>query len=478
MNIRTTPVPPLYEIEIEQALIGAVMSANRLYWQVAEIIAADDFYDPMHGKVWEAIAANLADDRPADARMITAALRLYVDETKAQDANRFDVAEYLRTLSAAGSHDANVKSMARAVGDLARRRRVVEQASEAINAAYYDRETSPEVIAERAVEAIYDVTRREGQGSGPEPLIDVIRRAADAAEVSRLNPNRARITTGLASVDAQLGGFFPRDLHILGAASSMGKSGLVGQFSLAASRAGYVVLVFSIEMASEEFATRFLAVDSGVPANRIAEGRTSAAETSAIAEATQQYFEAKFFLDGSSNLSMAQIRARAQAVRRRHERVDLIVIDHLRLVRAADARAPEPQRLDQMTQDAKAIAKDLNAAVLVIAPVNRELWKREAHRPIISDLYGASAIEYNADHVWFLHREEFYLEREKPEVSNNEAYGKWLVKSEAAKGLAEVFGAKRRGGPLGSAMLDFIAPLVQFKEREQPSKSEPQERFL
>jgi replicative DNA helicase len=475
MNAHVT-TPNLYEIELEQALLGAVLLTNRLYWKAEAHLTAADFYEGLHGKLWACVSDLIANDRPADAHLVTAAMRPHFEQIKAEQ--DFDPAEYLWKLIGAATPDANVDALARTIADLARRRCIVAEASAAIDAAYHDRETPTDRIADQAAEAIYEASRHDGLGRGPEPLIDVIRRAAQAAEESRLNPGRARITTGIPSIDNKLGGFFPRDLHVLGAASSMGKSGLVGQMSLNAAWAGYVVLVFSIEMASEEFATRYLAMDSGVPANRIAEGRTSANETAMIAEATTAYSEGRFFLDGSSNLSMAQIRGRAQATRRRHGQVDLIVIDHLRLVRAADPRQPEHERLDQLTKDAKAIAKDFAAAVLVIAPVNRELWKRENHRPIISDLYGASAIEYNADHVWFLHREEFYLERNEPAGGDGEVHAKWLARLEASKGKAEVFGAKRRGGPLGAAHLMFDAPLVRFYEPDAAPELSPQERFL
>jgi replicative DNA helicase len=470
MNAHTT-VPALHEINVEQLLIGAVMAQPSAYWKVNEIVATDDFYDPFHRSLWRAIGKQVENDRPVDVGALSALLKPVIADLTAKD---FDAQEYLFGLAAHGAAHADVRGWAKIVSDLAQRRRIVAAASEAIDAAYYDRETAPDSLADLAGESIYEAAHRNEAGRGTENLVDVIRRAADMAEVSRKNPDRARVTLGLPSLDRALGGMFPRDLHVLAAASSMGKSGLIGQIALAASRSGAVPLVFSIEMASEEFATRFLAQDAGVPANRIAEGRISVSDMERIAEATQNYSEDKFFLDGSTNLTIAQMRARAQAVRRRHGRVDVIIADHLRLIRAADMRAPEHERLDQITKDAKALGKDMDAAVLLIAPVNRELWKRDSHRPVISDIYGASAIEYNADHIWFLHREEFYLERAKPDTSNVNAYNDWQEKMERVKGQAEVFGAKRRGGPLGSAMLRFNAPLVRFEEidNQQPTAQE------
>jgi replicative DNA helicase len=448
-------VPELFSIEAEQSLIGAVLSDNAAYWRVSEKITNDDFYDPLHGRIWAKIGDLIAKDVRANAVTLTA--------TMASDKGLLEIgADYVRNLISATPTLAPLQDDVRTITDLARRRRIVEASTDAIDRAYYDREAQPEAIADQLGEFVYSAAHKHEIGQGPEPLIDVVRRAADGAERARLNPERARISTGLPCVDDALGGLFPRELHVLGAASSMGKSGLLAQFALSAAFAGYVVLAFSIEMASEELATRYLAIDAKVSANRITEGKTTAHDIEHMAEATLRYTDLPFDLDGSSRLSMAQIRARAQGVRRRRGRIDLIVIDHMRLVRPADPRAPQHEQLDQVTQDAKALAKDLDAAALLVSPMNRELWKRQSHRPIMSDLYGASAIEYNADHIWLLHREEYFLQRESISESDQKSHTEWLTKLEVQRNKAELIGAKRRGGPLSSAMLKFDAPFVRF----------------
>lgn len=462
MNAHTS-VPALYEVEIEQDLIGAVMSSSRSYWPAAEVVTVEDFYDPLHRRLWALIGERVEADQPVDPRMMASVLRPVAEELAAE---KFDLPEYLRGM-ALGRSSANVKALARTIADLGRRRRIVEEASAAIDAAYFDRETAPDKIADQAGEALYQASHRHEAGNGPEPIADVVRRAVQQAEDARRNPHRARITTGLPSVDARLGGLFPGHLYILAAPPSMGKSALAAQMCLAASKAAFTTLLFAKEMDSEEVAMRFLARDVGVAANRLSEGRATDAEIQRAAEASRLYDEGKFLIDGSPSLTVAQMRARGQAVRRREGSLDLVVIDNLRQVRAVDPRAPEPQRLDQITCDCKAMAKELGCALILVAPLNRELWKRENPRPLISDIYGSSAIEYNADHIWFLFREEFYLERNKPDGSDAKKLTEWTAKSDAAAGLAEVFNAKRRGGPLSSAKLKFDGPLTLFSEIEQ-----------
>jgi len=460
-------VPELYSIETEQALLGSVMAENVLFWRAAEMLSAEDFYDPLHRRIWTRIADLMAKDVRASAMTVEAGMK--ADEGLAEVGP-----DYLIGLSQASPASPAVKDFARIIADFARRRRIVDAASDAIDRAYYDHGIRPDEIADQAGELIYEAAHKDAPGRGPEPLIDVVRRAADMAETARKNPERAKIGTGLASLDKAIGGLFPRDLHVLAAAPNIGKSGIAAQIGLAAAVANYSTLIFSKEMASEEFATRYLAAETRIPSNRIAEGRISEAEGHAIAEATMAFQDLPLRLDGASNLTVAQMRARSQATRRRQGSLSLVIIDHLRFIAPADRRSDEKDQIQQITRDLKAMAKDLELAVLLVAHLNRDFWKRQTHRPIVSDLYGSSAIEQNADHIWFLHREEYYLEREIPPETDTKAHTEWLGKMERSRGMAELFGAKRRGGPVGAVQLKFDAPFVRFAEVES-EQQQPQE---
>jgi replicative DNA helicase len=458
-------VPELFSVEAEQELIGAVLCDNTRFWRVSDQISPEDFYDPLHQRIWGTIADMLAKNRLASASTVMAAMT--------GDEGLIDVGPYyLANLSNAASVIGIVKDYARVIVDFARRRKIVMAASNAIDLAYYESRVKPEDIADQAGESIYDAAHRDAPGRGPEAMIDVVRRAAEMAEASRQNPHKAKLSFGLSSVDKALGGLFPRDLHVLAAAPNIGKSGLSAQIGLSAALGGYTTLIFSKEMAAEEFATRYLAAETRIPSNRLAEGRISEVESQAIADATQAFCELPLLIDGASNLTVAQIRARCQATRRRRNALSLVIIDHLRFIAPADRRSDERDQIQQITRDLKSLAKDMELAVLLVAHLNRDFWKRQSHRPIVSDLYGSSAIEQNADHIWFLHREEYYLEREQPPEHDIKAHTEWLARVERAKGMAEIFGAKRRGGPLGSAQLRFDAPFVRFTEIEQSSTTE------
>lgn len=448
-------VPSLFDVTIEQSLIGCVMQNNIDFWKVSEIIQPDDFFDPFHGRIWAKISDMVGKDVRADAKTLRAAF--------ANDPATAELGtDYVVSLMLAAPAMGPVKDYARITANYARRRRIVEAASNAIDRAYAD-EGTPDEIADEAAEAIYEATHSNEPGQGPESLDAAIDRAIQIAERAHTTPHKARVLTGLPSLDAALGGLFPRDLTTLGAAPSQGKSALGAQIGLAAARNAYRVLVFSIEMAAEEWVLRYIAQEAGVPADKILEGRTSPKEMEAIALAREAFHGLPYKLDGSKVITAAQIRARAQAMRRR-EGLDLIVVDHLKHVRPANIRDPFTEQMNQITRDLKATASDLGVACLLISHLNREFWGRTSHRPLVSDLYGSSAIEQNSDHIWFLHREEYYLEREAPPEHDEKAYQAWMKASLDAKGRAEIFSAKRRMGKVGSARVLFDGPFVRFSE--------------
>lgn len=450
-------VPNLYSVEVEQELLGAILRTPPDYWRVADMVTDAEFFDPLHGRIWKTIGRMMLRDRQVSPSSVVAAMT--TDEGLAEVGS-----EYLKNLALSVSAGARVADAANVIADFARRRRIIEAATQAVDEAYDD-EAEPDQIADRAAEMLYLAAHSNEPGRGPEPLLAPVERAITIAENAVNNPRSSRILTGMPSVDRALGGLFPRDLTTLGAAPSQGKSGLGAQLGLSAARNGYRVLVFSIEMASEEWAMRYVAQEANVPADRIIEGRITTPEFERIARAREAFLDITYRLDGTKDISAAQIRARCMAEKRRGG-IDLFVVDHLKHVRPADRRATFTEQMDQITKDLKATAADIGSACLLVSHLNREFWSRNNHRPVISDLYGSSAIEQNSDHIWFLHREEYYLERNIPPESDVKTYTEWLGASERAKGKAEIFSVKRRGGKVGSAMVRFDGPMVRFVDPE------------
>lgn len=454
-----------FDIDIEQALLGAVMADNSLFWRVESDLAAtgDEFYDPLHQRLWTNIVALCHSQRSATPLTLKSAM--------ADDAGIIAVGtEYLLNLARGAPALPNVRDYAKILRNLALRRALIHISEDLVNAAFSrdDAIGLPEEIADKACEALYDAVHSGEQGDGPQDIGDLMLKAAEAAEYARNHPTTTYISTGLPCVDRALGGLFPGEFTVLGAAPNMGKSGFVAQIGEAAARTGKRTLIFSLEMAPLAMTTRYAAIQGNVSADKIMLGRVTDGQMDRIAAAPNKYHGLPLHIDGTRNLAVAQMRARLMAMRRKRGKVSLVIIDHLRYVRPANIRDSEPEQIQQITRDLASMGQELGVAVLLVSHLNREYAKRQNHRPIASDLYGSSAIEQNADHIWFLHREEYYLQREQPpDKSDKRAMDAWSEALARNEGLAEIFNVKRRMGGVGKSTVKFNGPLVQFIDPDE-----------
>jgi replicative DNA helicase len=425
----TAQAPALFDVETEQLLIGAVLNDERAFWTASGRVSVDDFYAPEHQRLWALIATKK--ERNEVASPLT--LKRFA-ETDA-DIVELGGPGYLVQLSRAAPMAPMVGEYANVIRRHAQRRRILDVAQAMIEDIRLTDE-DPSAVCDRAGEALYDAGHRADAGSGPQDIEVMVQRAAEAAERAKLNPAARSISTGLATLDRELGGLRPGRMCVLGAPPSMGKTGLVQQIGEAAGRDQKQVLMFSKEMGGLEIATRHLAAAARVPADRIEVGKFSDAEHERIAQAPQAFRGMRLSIDDANSLSVAQIRARAQAHRRRKGGLHLVVIDHLGFIKAADPRAPEHERLDQICVDLARLKDELDVALLLISHLNRRFWDRTNKRPVMSDLHGGSSIEKTADDVWFLYREEWFLERDQPNAADQKAYADWATKLDRAKGWA------------------------------------------
>jgi replicative DNA helicase len=225
-----------------------------------------------------------------------------------------------------------------------------------------------------------------------------------------------------------------------------------------------VVGFFSLEMSSEQLATRILAEASGVSSDRIRKGDLSNEEFQRVVEANQELAHLPFFIDDTPALSVAQLRTRARRLKRQHG-LSMVVVDYLQLLRANMVRASDNrvQEISEITRGLKALAKELNVPVLALSQLSRAVEQREDKRPQLADLRESGSIEQDADVVMFIYRQEYYLARGEPEMGT-EDHEKWQMKMEEVHNLAEVIIGKQRHGPTGMVKLMFQGELTRFSD--------------
>ena len=277
-------------------------------------------------------------------------------------------------------------------------------------------------------------------------------------------------------LDKKIGGLHKSDLIIIAGRPSMGKTAFATNiaFNIAKAHEKNVlakkpdakgkVLFFSLEMSSEQLATRILSESSEIPSEKIRTGNINKSDFSKLLNSSEYLSNLSLFIDDSPALTVSSIRTRARRMKRKHG-LDLIFIDYLQLI-SSQSTNPNDNRVKEVsdiTRGLKALAKELNIPVIALSQLSRKVEDREEKRPQLSDLRESGAIEQDADLVVFLYREEYYLARSEP-TEGTEKHKIWMNKMNEIHNVAEAIIAKHRHGPISKVKLHFNPSSTKFSD--------------
>ena len=460
--------------EAEQALIGALLYDNEIFHRVSGIVQAKHFYNPIHVRIFDSIATLVEHGKLADA--------IVLKNRFAQDDTLVDIGgvEYLARLLHDAPSGSAAPEYAKLIFDLAMRRELIRLGQDISNDAK-DMENDADAIgqianAESHLFSLAEIgTMQGGLESFDQSLLKSIEMAT--AAFSR-DGSLSGISTGLIDMDRQLSGLHKSDLIILAGRPSMGKSSLAMNIAFHAAKSfkeerdengimktvnGARVAFFSLEMSSEQLATRLLAEQSEISSFHIRRGDITAAQFEAVRDAADEINSIPLYIDDTGGISIGQLSARSRRLKRM-DGLDLIVVDYLQLLtggnkmKASDNRV---QEVSMITQGLKALAKELDVPVVALAQLSRQVEQRDDKRPQLSDLRESGSIEQDADVVMFVYREEYYKARMEPTEGTQE-HMDWQAEMEQLHGKAEVIVGKQRHGPIGTIKLSFRAELTKF----------------
>jgi len=456
-----------HNFESEQALLGAILMNNSAYHRVSEFLRPEHFADPMHGKLFES-AANVI-KRGQSVSHFT--LKSYVDSIPGL--KEAGGGAYIAKLAVQSQYVGNPESFGREVVDAALRRGIIGVATEAMGRAYSPDASETGVQQIEVVErSLYNLAIGHTDG-GFEGFAKVLTGTVQQAEVSYKRQGQlSGVTTGLQSLDALLGGMHKSDLLILAGRPSMGKTALATNIAFNAARAyrseagpdgkpvtidGAKVGFFSLEMSSEQLATRIVAESCGISSSRIRKGDMTNKEMDRFIVAASELEALPLYIDDTPALSITALRTRARRLQRQHG-CDLFVVDYLQLITPDSKRNGfnRVNEVSEITMGLKAMAKELDVPVLALSQLSRGVENRQDKRPQLADLRDSGSIEQDADVVMFVYREEYYLERDKAKNGGPDHL--------ASMGQGDVLVEKQRHGPIGTVKLRFEARLTKFSD--------------
>jgi replicative DNA helicase len=458
-------------IEAEQAVLGCLLYNNDAFHRY-EGLRAQHFHDPYHQRLYEVIAALIGKGQLAEPILLSDRFR--EDPAFEEMGGTFYFADLVDRAPPA----ANVAAYALQVIDLSMRRDLIRISGDiAAEAMASDNDKSGREQVEAAELELFALGETQAT-RGFQPFTNYIQEAIDQAIVAHSQPGGlSGISTGLADLDAKLGGLHRSDLIIIGGRPSMGKSSLAVNIGLNVARAyaatiqpdgtmkpykGGRVGFFSLEMSGPQLAMRMMAEISRVAGDRVRRGAIEYQELSSFRDAGDEIRTIPFHIDDSGSLTIAQLATRARRLKRT-KGLDLLIVDYLQLLTGSKGARGDNrvQEVSEITVGLKGLAKELDIPVIALAQLSRTLEGRDDKRPQLSDLRESGSIEQDADVVMFCYREEYYVSRLEP-AFGHPTYDDWMIKMEEVKGKGEIILGKQRHGPIGKIELGFNGELTQF----------------
>ncbi|TGQ66699.1 MAG: replicative DNA helicase [Mesorhizobium sp.] len=471
---------PLYReapnnIEAEQALLGAILVNNDAFYRVSDFLKAGHFYEPLHRKIFDVAGELIRMGKVATP--ITLKTFLPADE-KVGD---MTVAQYVVRLAVEAVTVVNATDYGRAIYDLATRRALITVGEDMVNIAYdAPVDMAPSEQIEDAERRLFELAETGRYDGGFESFTDAVKTAVDMANAAYMRDGHlSGLATGMRDLDRRMGGLQSSDLIVLAGRPGMGKTSLatniafnIAEMYVPAQQAdgsfkaanGGVVGFFSLEMSSEQLATRIISEQTEISSSKIRRGEISEMDFEKLVACSQTMQKIPLFIDQTGGISIAQLSARARRLKRQRG-LDLIVIDYIQLMQGSSAKSSQNrvQEITEITTGLKALAKELAVPIIALSQLSRQVESREDKRPQLSDLRESGSIEQDADVVIFVYREEYYLKNREPKLGTEE-YVKWENEMNEMRGKAEVIVAKQRHGPTGSVTLAFHGEFTRFSD--------------
>ena len=467
-----TRTPP-QNLEAEQALLGAILSNNEAADRVTQFLGPEHFSEAVHARIYEAATTLIRLGKLATP--VTLKTHFENDQTLKEIGGP----AYLARLAASATTIINADEYGRMIFELAQRRKLISLGTDVVNEAFEpDIESTAKDLIEKTETALYSLAEKGQFGKGFQQFQSAMAKAIDMASAAyQRDGHLSGISCGLTDMDEKMGGLQKSDLIILAGRPAMGKSALATNIAYHVAKNykaeyqsdgtvkvldGGVVALFSLEMSSEQLATRIIAEQTGVPSEEIRRGKITEDEFQRLVDVSRDLQGLPLYIDDTGGLAMAQLAARARRLKRQRG-LGLIIVDYLQLL-AGSARKQAEGRVQEVTEitvGLKALAKELDVPIIALAQLSRQVENREDKRPQLADLRESGSIEQDADVVLFIYREEYYLQRLEPAVGSAE-HQAWQEKMDRAHGKAEVIIGKQRHGPTGTIDLQFEGRLTKF----------------
>jgi replicative DNA helicase len=446
----------MYNLNIERAVLSAVIFDPQTYEEIASKLNPHDFYLPFHQHVFAAMELLSVEDKPLDDEFL---------RSKLNSMGKFDEVAMLDLLSAnpitntaAYMKEIKAKSSKRALATLATEIRKVTM----------EDDLPAEEVMNLVEKKLYEITQNSTSEDFREAKEITLSMMAEIERLKAMGNSKLIGTdTGFKNLNDKTSGFGKGDLVIIAARPAMGKTALVLNMALKAIERDEGVAFFSLEMPAEQLMLRLLSAKTSIPLQSLRVGDLRDEQWSQLAAATQDLSKKKLFVDDGGYATIHHVRSKLRKLKTQNPEISVAIIDYLQLM-SGDGKEGRQQEVSEISRGLKQLARELQIPIVALSQLNRGVESRDNKRPMLSDLRESGAIEQDADIILFVYRDDVYREAmEKEKEMKAKADGKEYTSEFRKKSEedAEIIIGKQRNGPTGTVELVFQKNFTRFVDK-------------
>lgn len=441
---------PPQAVEVEEAILGALMLEKDALTTVIDILKPDNFYKDANKDIYQAIVTLFNNSEPVDLLTVTNQLK------KEGKLELVGGAYYITQLTTRVNSAANIEFHARIVTERSIKRELIRISSEIQNEAYED-VTDAFQLLDNTAQHIFEVTESNIRKNYADMKSLMHEALVELEKRKDHTDGLTGVPSGFTALDRLTSGWQNSDLVIIAARPGMGKTAfVVSAMRNAAVDFNHAVVIFSLEMSSIQLVNRLISAEAELESEKIKKGNLADYEWEQLVHKTNKLSNAPIFIDDTPALSILELRAKCRRLKAQHD-VRLIIIDYLQLMSGDSSKSGggsgnREQEIASISRALKGIAKELSVPVIALSQLSRAVETRGGDkRPQLSDLRESGSIEQDADMVMFLYRPEYYG------ITQDES-------GMPTQSMGEVIIAKHRNGSLDTVQLKFIGKYTKFTD--------------
>ncbi|MCW5197461.1 replicative DNA helicase [Buchnera aphidicola] len=431
-----------HSIEAEKSVLGGLMLNNKKWNKIEKIVTEKDFFNPLHKIIFKEMKKLIHLNKPIDLITLSESFK-----NKKNFKNIINFT-YLAELTKNTFSISNIAFYANIIKEHAIMRKLISISKKISYLGHFPNGKNSKEILNYIESYFVKLSKNKIENNRPKNIKEILNITISNLEKLIKNPHKkiTGIDTGYQDLNQKTFGLQASDLIIIASRPSMGKTTFAMNLCENASMLyKKPILIFSLEMPSEQIMIKILSSLSRVDQTKIRTGNINDDEWSRISSTINILLKKKnIYIDDSSSLTPNEIRSRAYQIYKENNGLSLIMIDYLQLMNVPSFSENRTLEIAEISKKLKILAKELKIPIIALSQLNRSLEQRSDKRPINSDLRESGSIEQDADLIMFIYRDEIYHQNTN------------------LKGIAEIIISKQRNGPIGNIRLTFNGHFSRF----------------